>query len=412
MPRLTLIAAKSSDAAAVPPAREGEVPFGFDEIFFSRTDGRGIIRAGNSVFRRVSGYDPAQLIGAPHRIVRHPVMPKAVFQLLWDRLKDGRATGAYVCNRASDGRAYWVFAIVVPIPDGYLSVRIKPGSESFAQARLLYADLLDAEARGLSPSEGAAELRRRLAKAGFPSYESFQAQALAAEAAHRAGSIGRPQPDHAPAIRAALAADGIESELGSMRRIFREAVRIALNLRIHASQLGHLGRALSAIADNYALLCNTMAVWIDHRMAETADFNDLVRSASASLFLMNATALLDEMSDTFAGDRETGLGDPEAERAQLAGVAADYRARAGACRMRAAGDAVTLESHLVEMRHHVTGLDAIRMLCRVESNRQGRTDGTLDQIVNQLDRFQQELALCLSRTMSLGREVRILATAP
>lgn len=31
-----------------------ESPFGFDELFFSRTDERGIIISGNNVFQRVS----------------------------------------------------------------------------------------------------------------------------------------------------------------------------------------------------------------------------------------------------------------------------------------------------------------------------------------------------------------------
>ena len=51
------------------PATGGEVPFGLDEIFSSRTDHRGIIRAGNDVFQRVSGFSWEKLIGAPHKIV-------------------------------------------------------------------------------------------------------------------------------------------------------------------------------------------------------------------------------------------------------------------------------------------------------------------------------------------------------
>ena len=33
-----------------------EAPFSFEELFFSRTDARGIILAGNSVFQRISQY--------------------------------------------------------------------------------------------------------------------------------------------------------------------------------------------------------------------------------------------------------------------------------------------------------------------------------------------------------------------
>lgn len=131
--------------AAASSASEGEVPFGFDEIFCSRTDGRGVIQAGNAVFRRVSGYEVFRLVGAPHKIVRNPIMPKAAFYLLWERLRAGKPTGVYVCNRSQDGRSYWVFAVNFPIRDGFMSVRFKPGSAHFDRVRDMYKDLHAAE---------------------------------------------------------------------------------------------------------------------------------------------------------------------------------------------------------------------------------------------------------------------------
>lgn len=92
-----------------------EVPFTFEELFFSRTNWRGVILAGNSVFQRVSLYSWDELIQKPHNVIRHPDMPKGVFWLLWDTIKKGEPVGAYVKNRAKDGRYYWVFAIVTPI---------------------------------------------------------------------------------------------------------------------------------------------------------------------------------------------------------------------------------------------------------------------------------------------------------
>ena len=60
--------------------------FLIDEMFFSTTDKKGIIRSGNAVFARVSGYPMAELVGQPHNIIRHPDMPRVVFRLLWDFL--------------------------------------------------------------------------------------------------------------------------------------------------------------------------------------------------------------------------------------------------------------------------------------------------------------------------------------
>ena len=103
-----------SERREEPRPTKGEAPFGLGEVFFSRTDQRGVIKTGNYVFKRVSNYEWEELIGAPHKIIRHPDMPKAVFWLLWDAIAKGKPVGAYVKNRAKDGLHYWVYACVVP----------------------------------------------------------------------------------------------------------------------------------------------------------------------------------------------------------------------------------------------------------------------------------------------------------
>ena len=134
------------------PSVDEEVPFIFDELFFSRTDGRGVILAGNSVFQRVSHYSWNELIKKPHNVIRHPDMPKGVFWLLWDTIKRGDPVGAYVKNRAKDGRYYWVFAIITPVEGGYLSVRLKPSSDLFAVVAQEYKSLLAIVSDNKSPS--------------------------------------------------------------------------------------------------------------------------------------------------------------------------------------------------------------------------------------------------------------------
>ena len=51
--------------------------FKIEDLFFSRTDRRGVIQAGNEIFYKVAKYEYAELLGAPHKVVRHPDMPKA-----------------------------------------------------------------------------------------------------------------------------------------------------------------------------------------------------------------------------------------------------------------------------------------------------------------------------------------------
>ncbi len=74
----------------------------------SKTDPKGVITYGNDYFVEVAGYSEAELIGKPHNIIRHPDMPRIVFKLMWDRIKQGQNIMAVVKNLAKDGSYYWV----------------------------------------------------------------------------------------------------------------------------------------------------------------------------------------------------------------------------------------------------------------------------------------------------------------
>lgn len=100
----------------------------------STTDLRGVITYANEDFCQVAGYELNELVGKNHNLVRHPDMPKAAFQDLWDALKAGKNWRGAVKNRCKDGRYYWVDAYVTPIFEngqlvGYQSVRVNLDSE-------------------------------------------------------------------------------------------------------------------------------------------------------------------------------------------------------------------------------------------------------------------------------------------
>lgn len=63
---------------------------GVTELFFSMTDGRGIIRQVNDVFVRLSRHGEDDLIGSPHNIIRHPDMPGGIFRTIWRTLQAGQ----------------------------------------------------------------------------------------------------------------------------------------------------------------------------------------------------------------------------------------------------------------------------------------------------------------------------------
>jgi PAS domain S-box-containing protein len=130
-----------------------ERTFDEDEIIVTKTDLRGVLTYANSVFLRISALTEDEAIGQPHSLIRHPDMPRAVFKLLWESLKNKEELFAYVVNLAADGAHYWVFAHVTPSLDargtvvGYHSNRRKPERPAVTAAAELYGRLRAEEHR-------------------------------------------------------------------------------------------------------------------------------------------------------------------------------------------------------------------------------------------------------------------------
>lgn len=130
-----------------------EVRFGAEQIIVSKTDLKGVITYANRVFSDVCGYQPSELIGKPHNIIRHPDFPGGVFKLLWDTIQADREIFAYVKNMAKDGSYYWVLAHVSPVHDldgrivGYHSSRRCPERAAIAEVEPVYAQMIAEERR-------------------------------------------------------------------------------------------------------------------------------------------------------------------------------------------------------------------------------------------------------------------------
>lgn len=134
-----------------PIPSNNEIFFQDNEFIVSKTDLKGRITYGNELFIKMSGYAESELLNAPHSILRHPDMPKAVFKILWDAISKGEEIFAFVKNLSKDGSHYWVKAQVTPSYDnngkiiGYHSVRRKPKKESVSIIAKIYSDMLSIE---------------------------------------------------------------------------------------------------------------------------------------------------------------------------------------------------------------------------------------------------------------------------
>lgn len=81
----------------------------------SKTDLKGNITYVNDAFCEVSGYTKEELIGNQHNIIRHKDMSKSVYQELWETIQGGKIWEGTLKNRAKDGSAYYVHAVIAPV---------------------------------------------------------------------------------------------------------------------------------------------------------------------------------------------------------------------------------------------------------------------------------------------------------
>jgi len=130
------------------PVTGNENIYGSSINLLSTTDLKGSITYANPTFVDVSGFSKEELVGNNHNMVRHPDMPPAAFQNLWDVIKTGKPWMGIVKNRCKNGDHYWVDAFVTPIIENgkiveYQSVRYKPDTEWVKRAEPIYKRILD-----------------------------------------------------------------------------------------------------------------------------------------------------------------------------------------------------------------------------------------------------------------------------
>ncbi|MBD3788780.1 MAG: PAS domain-containing protein [Campylobacterales bacterium] len=120
-------------------------------LIVSSTDLDGMITHANRKFCEIAGYTKDELKGQNHNIIRHPDMPKAAFQELWDTIQTGKDWSGVVKNLRKDGRYYWVYSHIMPIHSkdgnitGYTAARRPASPNEKAEAVQLYKELLDKE---------------------------------------------------------------------------------------------------------------------------------------------------------------------------------------------------------------------------------------------------------------------------
>ncbi|MCW5770981.1 MAG: PAS domain S-box protein, partial [Rhodospirillaceae bacterium] len=71
----------------------------------------------NRKFCEISGYRQEELLGQNHRIVKSGMHPDGYYADMWATISSGHTWTGEICNRARDGRLYWVLATLAPLLD-------------------------------------------------------------------------------------------------------------------------------------------------------------------------------------------------------------------------------------------------------------------------------------------------------
>lgn len=390
--------------------------YGADDIFMSRTDKSGTIITGNTTFIRLSGYPLVELIGKPHKIIRHPDMPRGAFAQMWHWLKQEHPFVGYVKNRAADGRYYWVMAVVVPVEGGYLSVRLKPRTERFEAVRKIYAELLAAEKeQRMSPEEARLAVVDAVKSLGFQNYRHFACDCLILETEAAWAARGEPAPKYhenyeAIATRVMELNDEVKSVVESFDRIEGSPV----NLSIQGARLDQGSAAVKVIAQNYGTLSEHLRQSIN-TVLET--LQDLTITAQKGRMYAGANVLYSRAVDSFqAEDWPENAQDKDAELGILREILEQMYTDLRGCIRSIDSEVDKFVDSIAKLRMQASGLALTRVMCNIEASMvQGDTSG-LSEITRRLSDFQDKLGHSLDRiqrvNMSLSQELEVVKRDP
>lgn len=81
------------------------------------TDLQGNLEYVNPAFCRLTGYQPAEVLGRNPRLLKSGVTSAAEYQRLWETITAGRTWYGEFCNRKKSGETYWERTCIAPITD-------------------------------------------------------------------------------------------------------------------------------------------------------------------------------------------------------------------------------------------------------------------------------------------------------
>ncbi len=145
-----------------------EQKFALDQhAIISVTDVKGKITLINDKFCEISGYSQDELIGQDHRLLNSGRHDREFFKQMYKTLAKGKVWHGEICNKAKDGRLYWVESTLVPRLNkknklfGYIALRTETTRRKQVEIAL-YKAKENAEAANQAKSEFLANMSHEI----------------------------------------------------------------------------------------------------------------------------------------------------------------------------------------------------------------------------------------------------------
>lgn len=399
-----------------------ERPFLWEEIFFSITDKTGVILFGNDTFVKISGYSRQELIGAPHNIIRHPDMPKAVFKLLWDTIKQNNPIAAFVKNMAIDGSFYWVFAFVFPLKEGYLSIRIKPKSALFKAAQDIYQSVLPVEKK--DTQEAFQLLVNTVLGAGFSNYNDFMIQAameefrLRDQTQHHSVPLNtkihhddqivmltkktaqelKHQFDQIPVFQNILQSFMKTEE--SLNEEFKKLSYVSINMNILAEKYGKAAESLCVVAIQFSKLSTEITDSLKLINDFMKAFQDSIQKLSISLISLKVQMMMVEYfvneSLEKMNSHHDSFNDMVANQKYFSELFTQscHNLISNLNHLKLEG--VKIDRLLAEVQKSALGLEIIKFSGKMESSRDDEIHKSFSVYIKEMDNFLKSVKLAMS----------------
>ncbi|EPM98325.1 aerotaxis receptor Aer-2, partial [Pseudomonas syringae pv. actinidiae ICMP 19070] len=109
-----------------------------------RTNLNGQIKHCSDGFASEHGYARDELLDASAKLLRHDLMPAAVFASLWSTLRQGTPWMGIVCNRHRDGSQRWHNVYIKPVyghegVQGYGAIYLPLSTEQQQRAQVFFS---------------------------------------------------------------------------------------------------------------------------------------------------------------------------------------------------------------------------------------------------------------------------------